>query len=57
MPRPKKDWKIIVLHKNKKKGEFKGEYLLEALVRAEEKIIYNVEAEEYKEEILTPSKS
>jgi len=52
MPRPKKDWKIIVLYKNKKKGEFKGEYLLEALVRAEEKIIYNVEADEYPERVV-----
>jgi len=52
MPRPKKDWKIIVLHKNKKKGEFKGEYLLEALVRAEEKIIYNVEADQYPERVV-----
>lgn len=42
MSRQKKDWKIIVFEKDKKKGEFKGEDLIEALIRAEEKILYDV---------------
>lgn len=40
MSRPKKDWKVVVFDKGKKKGEFKGENLLEALTVAEEKILY-----------------
>lgn len=47
MPRPKKDWKVVVFEKDKKKGEFKGENLIEALIRAEEKILYDAKQDQY----------
>lgn len=40
MARPKKDWKVVVFLKDKKKGEFNGDQLVEALIKAEEKIFY-----------------
>ena len=50
MARPKKNWKVIVFEKDKKKGEFKGEFLLEALVKAEEEILFfNPNSDEYEE--------